>query len=170
MIPLYHRKKEKWSFAKRQTGAGRKRSASVCRNTAGEIRHQGITKTPARIPCRHLVCFTDHSYEIVKVPERILSPGVPVIEPPSCVVRFPPFSPLRSGSGCSRIPDPARIALCKPCRKQKKLHVCVQLSDKRFCFNTKVCKKLHTAYERGRPLSQGVPSCRFAAIHPLRSS
>ena len=22
----------------------------------------------------------------------------------------------------------------------------------------------------GRPLSQGVPSCRFAAIHPLRSS
>ena len=128
-------------------------------NGHGESHHLPcMTKTPGKAAEKSLQaethCSTDcglsgqhcaEAYEIVKVPERILSRGVPVIEPPSCAVRFPPFSPLRSGSGCSRIPEPARIALCKPCGKQKKLHVCVQLSDKNFCFNIRVRRKLHIA-------------------------
>ncbi len=44
------------------------------------------------------------NYSIFKVPEHFLSLGVPVIEPPSCAVRFPPFSPPQPGSGFSRVP------------------------------------------------------------------
>ncbi len=50
------------------------------------------------------------NYSIFKVPERFLSLGVPVIEPPSCAVRFPPFSPPQSGPGSSQVPKP-RVTL-----------------------------------------------------------
>ena len=50
------------------------------------------------------------SYEIFKMPKRILSARRSRHRAPSCVVRFPPFLPLRFDSGSSRMSAP-RVTL-----------------------------------------------------------